>query len=76
MERQIRTNALLSRQLQEEERCQVLKQNYQIECDDPFNYHIDTCQVKLENNHEPTSGTEEKPVVRFSTHQLSDYHNR
>ena len=40
----------------------------------PFNYCIDRCQVKLEDNHEPTSGMKNKPFVRFHTHHLSDYH--
>ena len=51
-ERQIRTDALLSGQLQEEERSHAIKCNYQIEHNGPFPYHVDRCQVKLEDNHE------------------------
>ena len=54
---------------------QATKQNHQIELIHPFHYNIDRCQVKLEDNHEPPSETEDKPV-RFSTHQSSDYHNK
>ena len=74
IERQIKTYTLLSRHLQEE-RGQVIKQNDHTEHDDPFNCHIDGCQVKLKDNYEPISGTEDKPFVIFNTHQLSDYHD-
>ena len=75
IERQIRTDTLLSRQLQEEERNQAIKSNYQTEYDDPLPYHIDRGQVKLEDNYEPTLVTENKPLVRFDTHQVTDYHD-
>ena len=72
IEKQIRTDALFSRQLQEEERGQVLNQ---IEYDDPTKYHIDRCQVKLEND-EQTPEDEDKPFVRaFSLSEAPQYHN-
>ena len=72
IERQIRKNALLSSQLQEEERNQVITSNCQTEYDDPLPYLIDRGQVKLEVNYEPTLGRENKTLVRFDTHQVPD----
>ena len=45
---QIRTDAILLRQLQEEEKEQFLKQNNQIEYDIPPKYHIGRYQIKAE----------------------------
>ena len=75
VERQIRTDALLSQQLHEEERNQAIKSNYQTKYDDHLLYHIDRGQVELENNYKPTLGAENKPLVRFDTHQVSDYYD-
>ena len=63
IERQIRIDVLLSSQYQGEERRQAIKCNYQIEHNEPLPYHVDSCQVKLEDNHEPTSGAEDKPAL-------------
>ena len=46
IEKQIREDALLSRQLQDEERRQILKQNNQVEYDEPPEYQICSYQVK------------------------------
>ena len=61
--------------MQEEERSQVIKYSNPIEHNDPFPYHVGSCQVKLEDNDEPTSGKEDKSFFRFDTPQLSDYHD-
>ena len=45
IERQIKADALLSRQLQEEERSDTIKSNYHIEYNDYLPYHIDRCRV-------------------------------
>ena len=74
-ERQIRTDTILSRKLQEEEKNQAIKSNCQTEYDDPLLYCIDRGQVKLEDNYEPSLGTEKKPLVNFNTHQVPDYHD-
>ena len=50
IERQIRTDALLSRQLQEEERNQAIKSNCQSEYHDPLLHYVNKGQVKLEDN--------------------------
>ena len=73
IERQIRIDTLLSRQLQEGERNQAIKSNCQTEYNDPLPYHIDRGQGKLEDNYEPALGTENKPLVRFYTNHVPDY---
>ena len=51
-EKQIRTDALLTRQLRGEERDQALKQSKQVEYDVPFMHHVERLQVKMESNEE------------------------
>ena len=67
IEKQIRADASLSRQLQEEEKGQVLKWNNHVEYDDPSKYHIDRFQAKLENNDEQILETEDRPFARSFT---------
>ena len=71
IEKQIKTDDFISRQLQEEERGQVLNQ---IEYDESTKYHIDRCQVQLEND-EQTPEAEDKSFVRaFTASQPQNYH--
>ena len=74
-EKQIRTDALLSQQLQRKERKQTIKGNCEIDYDDLLSYHTDRDQVKLENNYESIVDIENKPSVRFNTHPVPDYHD-
>ena len=77
IEKQISADALLSRQLQEEERNQALNQNKQLKYDVPSVHHIDRLQVKMESNDGQLQGTDYKPFVRsFMAYQAPNYHNR
>ena len=68
---------MLTRQLQEEERDQALKQNKQVEYDVPSVHHIDRLQVKVESKDEQLQGTDYKPFVRsFTAYQAPNYHDR
>ena len=59
-EKQIRTDTLLLRQLQEEEREQFLKQNNQEVYDIPPKYHIGRCQIKTESKDKQLQETDDK----------------
>ena len=50
IEKQIRADGLLSRQLQGEEGDQALKQNKQVEYGIPSACYIDRLQIKMESN--------------------------
>ena len=77
IEKHIRADALLSRQLQWEEREQVLKQNNQKEYDVPSVYHINRPQLNTESNDEEMQDTDYKLFVRtIMADQPSNYHNR
>ena len=77
IKKQIRADALLSRQLQEEERDHTLKENKLIDYDVPSVHHIGRLWVKRESNDKQLQDTDYKHLVRsFMAYQAPNYHKR
>ena len=71
-----KTSDLLSRQFQQEEREQVLKQNNQVEYDVPSVHHIKDTR-KIESNDKQLHNTDYKPFVRsFMEDQAPNHYKR
>ena len=76
IEKQIRADTLLSSWLQDEERKQFLKQNNQVECDVPPEYHIGRYHIKTERKDKQVQETGDKTFVRsIMTEQAPNYYN-